>query len=59
MDLSPYLKRNDSAKYGKKGVFELKRSCLHCGGELNNKGTVLFGRGFCSEKCYDSYVNAR
>ncbi|HLD59016.1 MAG TPA: hypothetical protein VI977_05305 [archaeon] len=38
--------------------FELKsrRTCMHCGKEAIDNGTVAFLRGFCSDECYATYL---
>ncbi len=34
------------------------RRCLGCNREMDDDGSVLFIRGFCSHKCLDNYLKS-
>jgi hypothetical protein len=34
------------------------RRCLGCNREMDDDGSVLFIRGFCSQKCLGNYLNS-
>lgn len=53
MDLSPYLQRGKSASYG---IKDRDRFCMNCKDPLTDKESMWYKRSFCSEACYQAYV---
>lgn len=48
-----YGRYGSHAKYG----LPKKRVCLGCGKDIEDNGSYLWLRGFCSETCRQNYIN--
>lgn len=53
MDLGRYIK---SSEIRKPSTYSIKRNCMQCGCELENKGDPLYYQKFCSKTCKERYV---